>query len=106
MAGENILQTLQKLMAVADRVETLTQELREQRTAVSARLDRMEAQIADLRERVTRLETSRPADVAILQSEIARFQANLERLMLKMEREQEAPTKRLPKRRVEGPDSE
>ena len=102
MAGENLLQTLQKFATVADRVDTLTQELREMRTATAARLDRMEAQLSDLRERVARLETSRPADVATLQAEIAKFHADVERAALKLERAQNSPTKRLPKGKADG----
>ncbi len=53
---------------------------------VTSRLERLEAQLADIRERLARLGTSRNADRAELQAEIARFKAEVERAELQLTR--------------------
>jgi len=102
MAGENLLQTIQKFATVIERVDMLAKEQEILRSTATARLDRMEAQLTDLRERVARLEASRPADAAELKAEIAKFQANLERTLLQQERAQNASPKRLPRNQPDG----
>ncbi len=53
---------------------------------MAARLDRVEGQLADIRERLARLETSRNADRAEIQAEIARFKVEVERAELQLTR--------------------
>ena len=86
MPGENILQTLQKIATVVQRLDTLTDDLRELRTTISTRLERLEGHVADLRERLARLEASRAADLAQMQAEFARFQAEVDRAELRLRR--------------------
>ena len=83
MPGENILQTLQKIATVVQRLDTLTDDLRELRTTISTRL---EVQVTDLRERLARLEASRAADLAQMQAELARFKAEVDRAELRLGR--------------------
>ncbi len=54
--------------------------------AVTARMERMEAQLTDIRERLTRLEASREADRSQMGAEVARFKAEVERAELKLTR--------------------
>jgi uncharacterized protein involved in exopolysaccharide biosynthesis len=91
MAGEGLLQTLQKIATVVHRLETLTADLRELRTIVSARLERLEGQLADVRERLARLEASRAADLAHMQADLTRFKAEVERAELRLSRLQATP---------------
>lgn len=86
MPGENILQTLQRYATIVQRLDDLAAEQREFTKTVVARLERVEAQIADVRERLARLETSRNADRAEMQAEIARFKVEVERAELQMTR--------------------
>ena len=51
MAGERILETLQKIATAVHRLDRLTEDLRELRTTVTARLEKLEGQLADVRER-------------------------------------------------------
>jgi hypothetical protein len=55
MPGASILQTLQKIATVVHRLDVLAEDLRELRTVVSTRIERLEGQVADLRERLARL---------------------------------------------------
>jgi uncharacterized protein involved in exopolysaccharide biosynthesis len=91
MPGESILQTLQKIATAVHRLDALAEDLRELRTTVRARLDRLEAQLADVRERLARLEASREADRAQMQADLARFKTEVERAELRLTRLLQAP---------------
>jgi uncharacterized protein involved in exopolysaccharide biosynthesis len=86
MRGEGLLETLQKIATVIHRLDTLTEDLRELRTTVTGRLERLEGHLADIRERIARLEASREADRAKMQSDLARFQAEVERTEMRLAR--------------------
>jgi uncharacterized protein involved in exopolysaccharide biosynthesis len=86
MPGERILQTLQKIATAVHRFDALAEDLRELRTTVTARLERLEGQLADMRERLARLEASRDADRAQMQADLARFKAEMERAELRSTR--------------------
>jgi uncharacterized protein involved in exopolysaccharide biosynthesis len=86
MPGERILQTLQKIATAVHRLDALAEDLRELRTTVTARLERLEGQLADMRERLARLEASRDADRAQMQADLARFKAEMERAELRLTR--------------------
>jgi uncharacterized protein involved in exopolysaccharide biosynthesis len=86
MPGASILETLQKIATVVHRLDSLAEDLRELRTVVSARIERLEGQVADLRERLARLEASREADRAQMQADLARFSAEVERAELRLTR--------------------
>jgi uncharacterized protein involved in exopolysaccharide biosynthesis len=79
MPGAGLLETLQKIATAVHRLDALAEDVRELRTAVSARLERLEEQLADMRERLARLEASRDADRAQMQAELARFKIEIER---------------------------
>jgi hypothetical protein len=84
MPGENILQTLQRYATIVQRLDDLAVEQREFARTVTARLDRLETQLADMRERLARLESSRSADRAEMQADIARFKAEVERAEIRL----------------------
>ena len=86
MPGERILETLQKIATAVHRLDALSDDLRELRTAVGTRLERLEGQLADVRERLARLEASRDADRAQMQADLARFKAEMERAELRLTR--------------------
>lgn len=86
MAGESFLQTLQKIATVVNRLDSLADDLRDLRLTVRDRLDRLEGQLIDMRERLVRLEASRTADLAQLQADTARFKAEVERAELRLTR--------------------
>jgi uncharacterized protein involved in exopolysaccharide biosynthesis len=86
MPGERILETLQKIATAVHRLDTLSEDLRELRTAVGTRLERLEGQLADVRERLARLEASRDADRAQMQADLSRFKAEMERAELRLTR--------------------
>lgn len=86
MPGETILQTLQKIATAVHRLDVLAEDLRELRTTVRARLDRVEEQLGDVRERLARLEASRDADRAQMQADLARFKTEVERAELRLTR--------------------
>jgi uncharacterized protein involved in exopolysaccharide biosynthesis len=86
MPGARILETLQKIATVVHRLDALAEDLRELRTVVSTRIERLERQVADLRERLARLEASREADRAQMQADLARFSAEVERAELRLTR--------------------
>ncbi len=44
MAAENILQTLQRIATLVQRLDRLAEDVRDLRTTVSTRLDRLESQ--------------------------------------------------------------
>jgi uncharacterized protein involved in exopolysaccharide biosynthesis len=97
MPGAGLLETLQKIATAVHRLDALAEDVRELRTAVSTRLERLEEQLADMRERLARLEASRDADRAQMQAELARFKIEVERAELRLTRllpargEQSAP---------------
>jgi uncharacterized protein involved in exopolysaccharide biosynthesis len=86
MPGERILETIQKIATAIHRLDALAEDLRELRTAVGIRLDRLEGQLADVRERLARLEASRDADRAEMQADLSRFKAEMERAELRLTR--------------------
>ena len=86
MPGAGLLETLQKIATAVHRLDALAEDVRELRTAVSARLERLEEQLADMRERLARLEASRDADRAQMQAELARFKIEVERAELRLTR--------------------
>jgi uncharacterized protein involved in exopolysaccharide biosynthesis len=97
MPGAGLLETLPKIATAVHRLDALAEDVRELRTTVSARLERLEEQLADMRERLARLEASRDADRAQMQAERARFKIEVERAGLRLTRilpargEQSAP---------------
>ena len=91
MAAEGVFTTPHKLTTALHRLDDVAEDVREFRAAVTTRLERVELQLADLRERVARVEASREADLAKLQAEAARFKAEIERAELRL-------VKQLPKR--------
>ena len=86
MPGERIMETLQKIATAVHRLDRLTEDLRELRTTVTTRLEKLEGQLADVRERLARLEASRDADRAQMQADSARFGAEVERAELRLAR--------------------
>ena len=84
MAG--LFQALQRIAIVVHRVYAITDELKDFRSSISARVEKLESQMADLRERIVRLETSREADRSQMQAEVARFKAEVERAELRLTR--------------------
>ena len=68
MPGAGLLETLQKIAPAVHRLDALAEDVRELRTAVSTRLERLEEQLADMRERLARLEAFRDADRAQIAS--------------------------------------
>jgi hypothetical protein len=86
MAAENILQTLQKIATLVERVDILAAEVRDLRSSSAARLDKVEDQSSALRERVTRLEALRDADRAEMRADLATFKIEVERAELRLRR--------------------
>jgi len=84
--GENVLQTLQKIATVVHRLDELATDVRELRTTATGRLDRLEAQLTEIRERLVRVETLREADTAHRQADFERFQAAVERAEIRINR--------------------
>lgn len=86
MAAENILQALQKIATLVHRLDELADDVRELRGTVNAKLDRHDTQLADVRERLARLEALRDADRAEMQAYLARFNVEVERAELRLQR--------------------
>jgi predicted nucleic acid-binding Zn-ribbon protein len=84
MTGENILQTLQRIATTAYRVDTLAEEVAELRKVVETGFGQLNDQMADVRERLARLEAARDADRAQIQANIAQFKAEVERAELRL----------------------
>jgi predicted nucleic acid-binding Zn-ribbon protein len=84
--GENILQSLQRFATIVHRLDVLTEEVRDLRTAAFSRIERLEDQMAGVRERLARLETAREADRAQMQADLARFKAEVERAEFRIAR--------------------
>jgi chromosome segregation ATPase len=113
MPAENILQSLQKIATVVHRLDEVTEDQRELRATFTARFEKLEShvadvrerleghladlrerledQVADLRERVIRIEVSRESDRAQLQADLARFKAEVERAEFRIARLLPAP---------------
>lgn len=75
----DLLQTLQRSATLTHRLDEQTEQIREFRTAATSRLERLETQLVDVRERLARLEATRNADHAQMQAELTRFQLEVER---------------------------
>jgi len=90
MPPEGILQTVQKIATAVDRLDEVAEAIRELRLSMAGRLERLESHVADVRERLARLEASREADRAQMQADLARFKAEVEQAELHL-------TKLLPK---------
>ena len=84
MPAESVLQTLQKIATAVPRLDQAAEDLREVRPSVAGRLERMEGQFADVRERLARLEASREADRAQMQADLARFKSEVERAEVRL----------------------
>jgi uncharacterized protein involved in exopolysaccharide biosynthesis len=82
MPAEGVLQTIQKIATAVHRLDEIAEDVRELRLTVGSRLEKLESQMADLRERLARLEASREADRAQMQADLARFKAEVERAEL------------------------
>jgi hypothetical protein len=106
MPGENLFQSFQRLVTIAQRLDALAQRVDEYQSIVYARLDRLEGQMAEVRERLARLEVSheadlpkrvaqleayREADRAQMQADLARFKADVERAEFRIARLLPAP---------------
>ena len=103
MPGVSLLQTLQKIATVVHQLDVLTQDLRTLRTTVSARLERLEGQLADVRERLARLEALRDADRAQIHAELSRFSTEVERAELRLTRLLSAHGLQLPEQDAKRP---
>ncbi|MBI5383126.1 MAG: hypothetical protein HZA90_00410 [Verrucomicrobia bacterium] len=57
----------------------MAEDIRELRLSVAGRLEKLENQVADLCERLARLEAGRDADRAQMQADLTRFKAEVER---------------------------
>ena len=93
MPVEGLFQALQRLATMFHRLDELTEDLDDIRISTRARLEKLEGQSADLRERVARLEASRDADRAQLQAELARFRTEVERAELLLTKRSPSPRK-------------
>jgi primosomal protein N'' len=89
----NILETLQRIAATTQRLDMALAEIDRQRAerqrfedAVTSRMERLQAQLTEIRERLTRLEASREADRSQMAAELARFMTELERAELRLTR--------------------
>lgn len=71
---------------LVQRLDDLTQDVRDLRSTVVARIEQVENQVGDLRERLARLEASKEADRSLIQAEIARFKAEVERAEVRLGR--------------------
>ena len=86
MAAGGIFQALQKIATIVERLDSLTQDLKELRSSIAARVDRVESLVGDVRERLARLEASRDSDWARVHAEFTRFKAEVERAELRLTR--------------------
>jgi chromosome segregation ATPase len=91
MPGENILQSLQKLVTIAQRLDSLSQRIDELQKTAYARLDRLEDHVLDIRERLARLEAARDGDRAQMQADLALFKLEVERAALRFGRRRQPP---------------
>jgi hypothetical protein len=91
MPGESLLQSLQRLITFAQRLDALAKKMDELQALVFARLDRLENQVVEMRERLARLEMARDADRAQMQADLARFMAEMERAVLRLTRQPDPP---------------
>jgi uncharacterized protein involved in exopolysaccharide biosynthesis len=81
-----LLNKLQEFFTVMERLERVAAEMERERAererfvaVLTARLDRLDTQLGDARDRILRLEASRDADRAQAAAELARFMAEVER---------------------------
>ena len=93
IAGRSAWEPLQRIAATTQRLDMALAEIDRQRAerqrfedAVTGRMERQQAQIAEIRERLTRLEASREADRSQMAAELARFMTELERAELRLTR--------------------
>ncbi len=94
----NLLETIQHLVTVSQRLDAVVADISEDRIErrafgerVTARLDRVDGQVSDLRERVVRLETARESDRTQAAAELARFMAEVDRAETRLARMLPAP---------------
>jgi hypothetical protein len=87
----NVLETLQKIAATTQRLDTALAEIERERverqrleSAIISRVERLEAQFGEIRERLVRLEASREADRSQMAAELARFKTEAERAALQL----------------------
>ena len=81
----NLLESLQRLFAISERLDEAAREIERERVerqrfvdAAVSRLERLDAHVSELRERLARLEAARDADRAQAAAELARFLAEVE----------------------------
>lgn len=87
MLTEGLLQTLQRVATAVHRLDEVTAGVRELRSFVMERLEKLDDQVAELRERLARLEAARDADHAQMLADVARFKAEVERAELRLTRQ-------------------
>jgi hypothetical protein len=86
MPAENLFQSFQRLVTIAQRLDALAQRVDEFQARAFARLDRLEDQMTDVRERLARLEMARDADHAQIRAELAQFMLDVERVEFRRSR--------------------
>lgn len=86
MPRASLWETLQKIATVVYRLDAVAQDIVALRTTIGTRLDNLEKQLGDMRERLARLEASRDADRTQIQAEISRFQSDVERAEFRLRR--------------------
>jgi chromosome segregation ATPase len=96
MATEGILATLHKVATALHRLDDLTEDVSEFRQLITARIERLDGELTDARERIARLEATREADLAKLQAEASRFMAEVERAELRIAKQLPKPSKKKP----------
>ncbi len=84
LSPTSIIQTLQEYATLIQRLDTITEEVRDIRSTIGGRLERMDSQLTDLLERLARLEAGRSADRAEVQADISRFKAEVDRAEMKL----------------------
>ncbi|MBM3834759.1 MAG: hypothetical protein FJ403_16100 [Verrucomicrobia bacterium] len=86
MPAEGIIQTLQRAATAPHPLDVLTVDARDFQNSTTSRIEKVEGQIADLRERLAKLEASRAADRAEMQADLSRFKLEVERAELSLTR--------------------
>jgi hypothetical protein len=77
MLGENIIQSLQKLITIAQRLDELSVKVEKLDTSVNARLDKQDDRLRALEIAIGRLEESRATQRETVRAEIATAVAEL-----------------------------